>query len=79
MANTQLRVMPPVGRGTKELIACALRCNLSNVAIVEIEEVDTIYWTDFPHALFQNERALIAPVLQEIVRKPSFFALVFLT
>ena len=60
MANT-LRVMPAVGTGTKELIACALRCDLSHVAIVELVEVDTKDWlTDFPLAFFPEERVLVA-------------------
>jgi len=67
MANTQLRVQKPVGAGIKLLLATSLRCDLSNVRIVELVEATLHYWTgDVGPILFPEESAVLAPVFQKI-------------
>ena len=60
--------MPPVGKGVKDLIANALRCDLSKVAIVELTEVHLNFWSDLAPALFADERAVLGKFLKGITQ-----------
>eukprot|EP00759_Apiculatamorpha_spiralis_P037767 PhF_6_TR37485/c0_g1_i3/m.55277 len=64
--NTQLRVLPPVGKGVKDLVATALRCDLTHVAIVEMAEVSLNFWKDFEEALTPAEAARLRDVIRSI-------------
>ena len=61
MTNTQFRVQKPVGEGLQRLLATSLRCDLTEVSIVELVEVSLTYWVkDLPGALFPEEVPVLA-------------------
>jgi len=67
MTSTQFRVQKPVGEGRQRPLAAALRCDLTEVSIVELIEVNLKYWVkDLPGALFPEEVPVPTPFLQTV-------------
>ena len=46
LPNTQLRVLPPITKGMKDLLASILKRDLTKVAVIELQEVQLHYYSD---------------------------------